>query len=179
MAELIAKSPFGALLPITIGSVSVEEMPFDAVTSVAPLKGREKMVSDALKSQVGAAFPAPNRSTGRANARVVWSGKGQALVLGKILAPIADAAMTDQSDAWACAVLEGLDARDVLARLVPIDLRPDQFKIGHAARTQLGHMMCVIMRTGQNRYGVMVFRSMAVTLVHELQTAMEGVAARG
>lgn len=179
MVDLVAKSACDGLLPVTVGKLTLSEASFDAITSLTPLKGRERAVSDALKAQMGAAFPAPNRTTGRAHERVVWSGAGQALVLGPALDPIDDAAMTDQSDAWACAALEGPRARAVLARLVPIDLRSDRFKTGHAARTQLGHMMCVLMRTGRDRYGIMVFRSMAETMVHELKTAMEGVTARG
>lgn len=179
MVELVAISPCAETLPKEIGAVHLSEVVFDAITSVAPLKGQEGAVSDALKAQMGAAFPAPNRTTGSAKKRAVWSGRGQALVLGPKLEPIAGAAMTDQTDAWACVALEGDGARDVLARLVPIDLRDGTFKRGHAARTQLMHMNIVLMRTGANRFGIMAFRSMADTLVHDLETAMEGVAARG
>ncbi|WP_050930263.1 sarcosine oxidase subunit gamma [Aestuariivita boseongensis] len=179
MGDLIAKSACDGLLPLEIGGATLTEIVFDAITSVAPWRGHEQAVSDALKSQMGAAFPAPNRSTGKAKSRAVWSGRGQALVLGPPLEPIAGAAMTDQTDAWACVALEGPAARDVLARLVPIDLRDGSFKRGHAARTQLMHMSIVLMRTGADRYGIMALRSMAGTLVHDLETAMEAVAARG
>lgn len=179
MVELIAKSPCEGLLPISAGSVSVTEIVYDAVTSVAPLKGQDEAVSAALESRIGAAFPAPNRSTASPKARVVWSGQGQAMVLGAPVAGIGGAAMTDQTDAWACVALDGADARAVLARLVPLDLRPGMFETGHAARTLLAHMTAVLMRTDKDRYEIMVFRSMAKTLVHDLKTAMEAVAARG
>lgn len=179
MVELTAKSACAGLLPKDIGGVTLSESVFDAITSVAPFAGQEGAVSDALKTQVGAAFPAPNRTTGRAGSRVVWSGRGQAMVLGPALAPIKGAALTDQTDAWACVTLDGSGARDVLARLLPIDLRDGTFKRGHAARTQLNHLNVVVMRTGADRYDIMAFRSMAGTLVHDLETAMEGVAARG
>ncbi len=179
MVELAAKSPCEGLLPKEIGEVTLSETAYDAITSVAPFNGQTNAVSEALKAQMGAAFPAPNRTTGKASARAVWSGRGQALVLGPALTPIEGAAMTDQTDAWACVVLKGASARDVLARLVPIDLRDSSFKRGHAARTQLMHMNVVLMRTGADQYGIMAFRSMAGTLVHDLETAMEAVAARG
>ena len=86
--------------------------------------------------------------------------------------------MTDQTDAWTCAALEGPGARDVLARLTPLDLRPSGFRIGAAARTELAHMSAVLMRIGAERYGVMVFRSMARTLRHDIEAAMQVVAAR-
>ncbi|MBF9030219.1 sarcosine oxidase subunit gamma [Rhodobacterales bacterium HKCCE3408] len=178
MADLIATTPFAGLLPLTRGETTATEIVFDAITSVAPYSGREKAVSKALAARTGAAFPEPNRTTGKADARAVWSGIGQAFVLGPRLEPIDGAAMTDQTDAWACLALEGPAARDVLARLTPLDLRPEVFEIGHAARTLLGHMACVLMRTDADRYGLMVFRSMASTCAHEIDTAMEGIAAR-
>lgn len=178
MAELQALTPCAGLCPVNHGDLSLSEVTVEAITSVAPLDRQQDAVSEGLRAQMGAAFPAPNRTTGKAKARAVWSGRGQALVLGPRLDPIAGAAMTDQSDAWACVALEGPGARDVLARLVPVDLGENVFKRGHAARTQLGHMNVVIMRTGADRYGIMAFRSMARTLVHELDEAMRMVAAR-
>ncbi len=142
-----------------------------------PLKGQEKSVSEALKDALGAAFPGPGRTTGKAGARAIWSGAGQALVLGQKVA-VGGAAITDQSDGWACMVLDGDDARAVLARLVPVDLRPSAFKTGHASRTLLGHMACALWREGKDRYGMLVFRSMAKTAVHELETAMKSVSAQ-
>ena len=178
MVDLIAKSPCDGLLPKTIGDVTLSETVFDAITSVAPFKGQEAAVSDALKAQIDAALPKPNRTTGKANARAVWSGMGQAMVLGAKLDPIVGAAMSDQSDAWTCVALDGGGARDVLARLTPLDLRPSMFKQGHVARTEVAHMSAILMRTGDNRYGIMVFRSMAKTLVHDISEAMTSVAGR-
>jgi sarcosine oxidase subunit gamma len=40
-------------------------------------------------------------------------------------------------------------------------------------------MMASITRIGAQSFQIMVFRSMARTLVHDLKTAMEAVAARG
>ena len=178
MADLTATTPCAGLLPLTIGAQTLDEEVFDAITSVAPFRGQAKSVSAALKAQMGAGFPGPGRATGKADARAVWAGRAQALVLGPALDPIAGAAMTDQTDGWACVALSGPGAREVLRRLVPVDIRPDVFKRGHAARTTLGHMHCLLLRTGADRYGILVFRSMAATLVHELKEAMETVAAR-
>ena len=86
--------------------------------------------------------------------------------------------MTDQSDGWAVMRLEGAGARDVLARLCPLDLRAPVFKRGHTARSLLGHMNASITRVGVNAFEIMVFRSMANTAVHELNEAMKSVAAQ-
>jgi sarcosine oxidase gamma subunit len=43
----------------------------------------------------------------------------------------------------------------VLSRLVPIDLRPNVFEVGHAARTMLGHMSCLLHAGGGDGYVVL------------------------
>lgn len=178
MANLIAKTPCEGLLPLTTGTCMLSELLPDAVTSVAPAQGQEKSVSEALKKSFGAGFPAANRATGKEGARAVWSGAGQALLLGPAPGAIKGAAMTDQSDAWAVMRLDGADAEAVLARLVPVDLRAEHFKRGHTARTMLFHMNCSVTRVGATAFDIMVFRSMASTAVHELSTAMKSVAAQ-
>jgi sarcosine oxidase subunit gamma len=140
----------------------------------------EKKASDALKSSHGCAMPAPGRATGKDGARAIWTGLGQAFLVGPV--PQAELSgtctLTDQSDAWAVLRLEGEKAIEVLARLTPLDLRPAHFKRGHTARSLLGHMTASFTRIGANSWMIMVFRSMADTAVHELTDAMQGVAAR-
>lgn len=178
MGNLLAKSAAAGLLPVTIGDVTLSEKECVAITSVAPFHGQEKRVSDALKQSTGAAFPQPNRTTGKAEARVVWTGPGQAMVLGPAF-EVSGAALTDQTDAWARLMLEGNGSIEVLARLTPVDLRDGVFKRGHTAQTLLFHMNATLMRTGDARWEILVFRSMAKTAVHDLTEAMRSIAARG
>lgn len=181
MTELIARSPCAGLLPLRIGGARVSEEEPGAMTSLAPFRGRQKALSGALKAAHGMGFPGAGRATGKAGARAIWFSQGQALLLG----PVPDAslarhgALSDQSDAWAVVRLDGKGARDVLARLVPLDLRAGRFKRGATARTDLAHMPASLTRIGENAFQIMVFRSMAGTLVHDLKTAMEAVGARG
>lgn len=180
MAELGVKTACAGLLPLRHGTVELREAKVAAITAIAPYRGRTAAVSELLKAAHGMAFPGPGRATGTAAARCVWSGRDQALLIG----PVADdglavhAALTDQSDAWAVVELEGADAEDVLARLVPVDLRVAVFKRGHTARTLCGHMSVSVTRTAETRFQIMAFRSMARTLAHELEQAMAMVAAR-
>lgn len=178
MVNLIARTPCAGLLPFTVAGATLTEVLPEAITFVAPFAGQDKAVSEALKSALGVGFPAPNRTSARAGARAVWIGPGQALILGPAIT-LAGAAIVDQSDAFACMALDGSAARDVLARLVPVDLRDGKFRRGHTARTLLNHMTCSLTRTGALRWEIMVFRSMAATAVHEVSEAMRGVAARG
>ncbi|MDX2483649.1 MAG: sarcosine oxidase subunit gamma [Pseudodonghicola sp.] len=181
MAELRANSPCAGALPLVIGSVTVREEDPGVITALLPYRGREAALSAALKAAHGMAFPAPNRTTGKAGARAIWAGRDQALLLG----PVPDsalsehAALSDHSDGWAAVRLEGAGAEAVLARLVPVDLRAQVFKRGHTVRSQVQHMAGSITRVGERAFLILVSRSMAVTLVHDLKTAMEAVAARG
>lgn len=180
MDELIAMTPCDGLLPVTIGSVTLNEDLPDAMTSIAPFKGQDQALCKAMAAAHGVAFPAINQSTENTTVRAIWFGQGMALLQGPVAATELTklAALTDQSDAWAVVRLEGEGAEDVLARLVPVDLGRRSFKLGHTARTELAHMMASITRIGPDAFQVMVFRSMARTLVHDLKVAMAGVAAR-
>lgn len=181
MVELSAKTPCAGMLPVTIGDLALTEVVPGALTSLAPLKGQITALSSVLKVAHGMDMPGVNRATGKGNARAIWFAQGQVMLIGPTPdARLADhAVMTDQSDAWAVVRLQGSGADDVLARLVPVDLRGLVFKRGHTVRTELKHMMASITRVGSNGFQIMVFRSMAHTLVHDLKTAMEAVAARG
>lgn len=173
MASLIALTPCAGLLPVTEGEIALTEVTHDRLMSVAPFAGQDKAVSDRLKAQVGSTLPAPNRKAGP----VQWFGHGTWLVSDTVeLEGLA--AVTDQTDAWATVQIAGQGVEDVLARLVPVDLRATVFKKGHTARTMLAHMSVAVTRVGPAAFEIMVMRSMAATLVHDLQVAMRGVAAR-
>lgn len=178
--SLTPLTPCAGLLPLHIGSVTLTEIDAGHLTLIAPCKGKDKALSAALKAAHGMAWPAPNRATGKEGARAIWFGRVHGLLMGPAADPgLADhAALTDVSDGWAVVRLEGAGAAEVLARLVPLDLRADRFKRGHTARSDLRHMAASITRLGDSAFQIMVFRSMAQTLVHDLEAAMQGVAAR-
>ena len=173
VAKLIALSPCSGLLPLEIGGIVVTEVSIDRLTSVAPFDGKTKATSACLKDQVGAGLAAPNRRSGA----VSWFGHGVWMVTGAVSLD-GLAAVSDQTDAWAVVHIEGLDVEDVLARLVPFDLRGHIFNVNHVAKTMLGHLSVTITRIGPQGFEIMVMRSMAATLVHDLQVATRGVALR-
>ncbi|WP_299625088.1 sarcosine oxidase subunit gamma [uncultured Tateyamaria sp.] len=181
MVELRAQTPLDDMAPMTIGTVTLAEVDLGVLTSIAPYKGQGKALSEALKAAHGMALPGPNRATGKEGARAIWFGREMVMLAGPEpdAALNAYAALTLQSDAWTAVQLSGDGAEDVLARMVPVDLRAASFKRGHTARSLVQHMNGSITRTGPQSFVVMVFRSMARTLLHDLQRAMESVAARG
>lgn len=180
MGELKAITPFASLLPLNIGQATLEEVDAGHMTSLSPF-GEASDLSRALEKAHGIAMPKPNRTTGKYGARCIWFGRGEVLLMG----PAPDkalgmhAAVVDLSDAWACVTLSGAASVDVLARLVPVDLRSTAFKRGHTARTQVLHMSASITRVGADRFQILVFRSMTATLVHDVKQAMAAVASRG
>lgn len=178
MANLIETLPFEGLLPVFHGAVTADAAPMTRITSIAPYKGKNAPVSAACVDQLGMSLPEAGHWNGQGDARLAWAGLGQYFLFGAEPPSLDGAAITDQTDAWAGFTIIGSGSAQVLARLIPIDLRTDQFKIGHAARTQFGHMNCLLTHLAQDSYEVLVFRSMAVTAAHEIETAMKAVAAR-
>ncbi|GLQ25984.1 sarcosine oxidase subunit gamma [Sulfitobacter pacificus] len=180
MVELKERSACAGLVPLSLGAVTVEEAGFAPMASLSAF-GDTSGLSAALERAHGVKLPAAGRSTGKGGLRCLWFGRDEVMLIGAAPdAALADhAAVVDQSDAWAVVNISGAGAVDVLARLVPLDLRAGTFKRGHTARSQLGHMNASITRTGPESFQIMVFRSMAGTLLHDLKQAMAAVASRG
>ena len=176
MPELIAKSALEGR-SLTVGTVTLAEVDVGRITSVAVFLGGAKAVAKGLKP-LGLAMPEPNSFAEKKGARIVWTGREQAFLVGVDCPALEGAAVTDQSDGWTVLSVAGAGVADVLARWVPIDLRLAAFPVGRAVRTQLNHMNVVILRTGDHAVEIMVFRSMARTAWHEVETAMHMVQAR-
>lgn len=175
MAELSAHAPFDDPdLPLSLGECRLEALPMGRILSVAPYPGCEAAVADRLGG-----FPAPGEVRASGAARLVWAGRELAFLFdpedrqGEGLEGLA--AVTDQSDGWAGLRLSGTDAAEALARLVPLDLAA--MPTGGSARSLLNHMPLLLIRTDAG-FELWSFRSMAGTMLHEIGTAMRGVAAR-
>lgn len=177
MVELTPATPLEAMEPITIGTVTLAEAQPERITALSPFKGKAQTLANWLKKTHALDLPDAGRRVANDTAQALWFGKDQVLFMG----PVPDAslskhvAMTDQSDAWAIVTLTGGDVEATLARLVPVDLRLSAFSVDQTARTLIGHMQGSVTRVGEDQVMLMVFRSMAGTLKHELMRAMQGV----
>ncbi|MEP4197658.1 MAG: sarcosine oxidase subunit gamma [Aliishimia sp.] len=178
--ELVAKSPCAGMLPMRIGKLVLSEDAMCPLTLLMPYDGADAALSTALEKAHGVSLPAANESSSQGDVSAIWFGRGQVLLRGVPAddALSATAALSDQSDAWTSVVLQGVGAEIVLSRLVPVDLRIATFPIGQTARTLVGHMNGSVTRISADSFRVMVFRSMAQSLVHEFKDAMETVAAQ-
>jgi sarcosine oxidase subunit gamma len=168
--DLVEKTAAAGLLPFTIGSIELTELTPPTIASIAAKD------ETALEKALGLSLPAPNQTTMNEKGRLLWFGHAHWLWMGAALD--VSAYLTDQSDAWTVVELRGEKAHEVLARLTPLDLREKTFPINATARSELQHMSASITRTGQDSFMIMVFRSMAKTLVHDLETAMKTVASK-
>ena len=178
MPELIAKSALEGRLAVTAGLVTLAEVDAGPVTSIALMPGGATAVAKALKP-LGLSFPEPNTCRVAGLARIVWTGRDQAFLIGAEPPAMEGAALTDQSGGWATLSMTGAGVADALMRLVPIDLRLSAFPVGRAVRAPLNHMNMVLMRSGDHAFDLMVFRSMARTAWHEVEVAMQALEARG
>jgi heterotetrameric sarcosine oxidase gamma subunit len=175
--ELVAKTALDGQ-SLTLGAVTLAEVAVGPITSIALFPGGAKAAAKGLKA-LGLVLPEPNTSVEKNGARIVWTGRDQAFLIGVPAPALEGAAVIDQSDGWAVLGVSGTGAVDALARLVPVDLRLAVFPVGRAVRTQVNHMNAVILRVGDYAFQIMVFRSMARTAWQEIEATMERLAARG
>lgn len=177
MARLLERTPCEGLgLPLEIGAARLSEAEPGPVASIAPFAGR----AGEVEARLGAPLPPPGRVVPVEGGRLLWAGPGRAWLLGRAAPDLSGlAAVVEQGDGIACVLLEGEAAREVLARLVPLDLRDRAFPEGVTARTLLNHMAVTLTRVAPDAWEVLAMRSMAATLVRELAEAMRHVAARG
>ena len=168
MPELIAKTALSGQAPVTHYGLTLSEAAMGPITSIAAFPGAQKAVGKAL----GQPFPKPNSHKDG----LCWTGPDQAFLIGKPAPDLTGLAVTtDQTGGWAALRLTGPAAADALMRLVPLDLR--HYKSGQSARSPLGHMQAVLLRDADG-FLILVFRSMARTAWHEIETAMKALAAR-
>lgn len=180
MADLNAKEP-ADLDRLTIGTVTLSQTPAGPIWAVMPYPGAVDAASAALRAAHGVPFPEPGRSHRSGAARIVWAGRALAFLFDAVprSADLAThAGLGDQSDAWTRLRLAGAGCTDVLARLVPVDLSLEAFPEGASRRTGLGHMSALVIRAGPQAFDLLCLRSMAGTMVHELERAMRMCAAR-
>lgn len=172
MADLIATPAFAGFdLPLTLGTCRLSSMAPGPIASVAPYPGQ----AGALAARLGG-FPGPGQVLAAPAGRLAWAGRETAFLFGTPPDLAGLAAVTDQSDGWAGLRLEGADAAEVLARLIPVDLAP--LAAPAALRSLLNHMPLLLIHPAAEVWDLYSFRSMAGTMLHELEAAMRGVAAR-
>lgn len=146
-----------------------------ATTAIAPLPPR-RICSLASPKADGLDLP----KAGHRRGNIIWNGPNSWLVLDEDAASLqarTAGAVTDQSDGLLLLAVSGPHAREILKRLVPIDLRAAEFPEDAAAITHAAHIGVRIWREGEV-FVLACFRSFAESLHHALCEAEESVTQR-
>ena len=159
-----------------------------AIVSLALPLGGETAAAKSVKTAYGATLPEIGTSTlsKDGNARLVRLSPDAAFVIFTHATPDAEphvakklkgaAYTTDQTDVWTGLEITGPRARTALERICPIDLHPDSFAIGDAARTTMEHLGTLIVRTGDDTFLLLSGSSSAKSFLHAIETSIHNTA---
>ena len=159
-----------------------------SIVSVALPVGGEAAAEKAIKTAYGAALPDIGKSvlSKDGGTRLVRLSPDAAFVIFTHATPDAEphvagklkgaAYTTDQTDVWTGLEISGPNVRTALERICPIDLHPDSFAEGDAARTVMEHLGTLILRTGPETFLLMSASSSAKSFLHAIETSIHNTA---
>ncbi len=180
---LEARSAFQTPIDVATAAFSVRERADLAIASVAARKGTREAVAAGIQKAYGLELPVKAQRVASDRIAFVWNGPDQWLAVAQrgqdrdlerelksLLGPLAS--ITDQSDARVVVTVSGLNVRDVLAKGLPIDLHPREFRSGSVAITHASHIGIVTWQTDDApTYDICLFRSYASSFMHWLKDA--------
>lgn len=179
MPELIAKSALWNLAPIVVADLTVTPIEEEEAWVVGIFPGQASAVARVFQA-AGGVFPQPLTSQSFGTGRLVWSGRDEAILFGA--APPAGleglAALVCQTGALAGLRVSGALGADLLARLVPVDLRDSAMARGGAVRSLWNHLPTLIVKDEAGDFLVYLPRSAAKSGWDELAHAVQSLAAR-
>lgn len=142
-------------------------------------------VKKAVKSACGQGLPVSGQILGDGTRGVAWMSPDELLVMVPY-AQVADALAqiektlvgthflaVDVSDARAVFIVSGVDAREVLARVCPVDLHADSFGVGQFRRTRMAQIAAAFWMHDAG-FDVVCFRSVGEYGENLLRTAAQG-----
>ena len=142
-------------------------------------------VKKATTSATGVEMPAQGQANHNGASGICWMSTDELLVLcpydqvadtlvkmhtglGK-----AHALAVDVSDARACLRVSGPYAREVMAKLAPVDLSPDAFKLGMFRRTRMAQVAAAFWMVDDTTFQIVCFRSNAQYVLDLLKVAAQ------
>jgi heterotetrameric sarcosine oxidase gamma subunit len=154
---LTDSAPHGIEMP---GDNHLELVDGARIHSVLAFKGREWEVADVM-----AELP-------EASIRNVGPGEWQVASSDALQSPAIDGAMVaDQSHGRALLRLTGPDAVRILMKGTGVDIEGGAFPVGSSANMAYGHLTINLMRVADRRFELIVGRSFAESLYHDLKVA--------
>lgn len=184
---LTAQPPLGGV-DIGIGDNRIRERGDLAIVSVAA--SNEEALAAALKDGWGLDLPGARGATTAGDVRAIRTGPDQIFLIFEAFAGAdaerivrervaAEGYTTDQTDGWVALEISGPDTIAALERICPIDLNPQVFPDGAAARTVMEHMGVLILRLRAERVLLLSARSSGRSFLHAVETSYRNVADRG
>lgn len=154
------------------GIAAVAEAP---VTGMITLRGDPSAAKfkKAVKAATGCAVPGQRSIATKGAVSLAWMSPDELLIVlpkGEVAAMLASLTdglagqhhlAADVSDARAVYTVSGPAAREVLAKLAPVDLAPGQFEAGELRRTRLAQVPAAFWLSGEDTFTVVCFRSVA------------------
>lgn len=153
----------------THGSVQVSDA---GLRGMITLRGDLSKMKPICKD-LGLAVPGLRAAQFKGDNGVLWMSPDELLILlpypdvAETLTRIAKALKgkhhlaVNVSDARALLTVQGPFAREVIAKLAPVDLHPDAFGPGQVLRTRLGQIAAAFWMTDAQTFQVICFRSVA------------------
>ncbi len=154
------------------GFAEVEEIgPLGMITLRGALSS--KVLAGAVKGAFGLGLPAARRIVGAGDRFAAWMSPDELLLVmpyaevAAVLTGLAErlqgehAMAVDVSDARAVFRVRGARAREVLAKLSPVDLAPGHFDQGEVRRTRAAQVACAFWMSGEQEFTLVAFRSVA------------------
>ncbi|MFT7594621.1 MAG: sarcosine oxidase subunit gamma [Paracoccaceae bacterium] len=142
-----------------------------------------RVLKTAATGAAGAKMPRPNTANITGDTGLCWMSPDELL----ILCPYPEVTtrlttLTDKlgathtlavnvSDARAMFRVHGADAREVMAKLAPVDLSPDAFKPGLFRRSRLAQVPAAFWMDDDQTFRIICFRSVATYMFGLLKTA--------
>ena len=154
------------------GYVTVKEQ---GLQGMITLRGSldDKALRSAVKKLTGLDVPGVTGCAFEGGYGVAWMSPDELMILCPYAeAPEAVAKLSDAlkgthhlvanlSDARAVFHVIGAQAREVIAKLAPVDMSPDAFPEGHARRTRLAQVPAAFWMRGEDTVELICFRSQA------------------
>ena len=165
--------------------VTLAARPRVSLASVMARKGQHDALSLNVREAFGLNLPVSPMGVTDGSTAFVWAGPGHWLAVAENDDPLTFEARLRarlQSCASICGLSDGRsiiricgpNARDALAKIVPIDLHPREFAPGHAAVTLAGHIGIHLWQIDAiPSYDIVMFRSFAAALWQSLIESSE------
>ena len=183
---LKASSPLAGALEESRSSVSLEVLDSYTAAHIGTRKGADEALLQTCEQAYGFKLPSAGKMVAGSSVSAVWAGPGQWLVFApdsggrdleqELRAKLgALASVADQGDARMFVRVAGPSSRDMLAKLLPLDIHPRAFPPGSAAITHAAHIGVMVWRSDKPRttdcFILACSRSYAQSLWHALMDA--------